>query len=59
MEPDKRGRASLPIDVEVAFQALATAGTVDLPLVGGHVRLPGPGGRWRPTAMGPSLWPSP
>jgi hypothetical protein len=33
LEPDKRCPASLPIDVEVALQALATAGTVDLPLV--------------------------
>jgi len=33
LEPDKRCPASLPIDVEVALRALATAGTVDLPLV--------------------------
>jgi hypothetical protein len=35
LEPDKRAPASLPVDVEVAFQALATAGTVDVPLVRG------------------------
>jgi hypothetical protein len=29
LEPDKRCPASLPVDVETAFQALATAGTVD------------------------------
>jgi hypothetical protein len=29
LEPDKRCPASLPIDIETAFQALATAGTVD------------------------------
>src|SRR5215471_123173 len=29
LEPDKRCPASLPIDVEVALQALATAGTID------------------------------
>jgi hypothetical protein len=29
LEPDKRCPASLPVDVEVAFQALATAGTAD------------------------------
>ncbi len=29
LEPDKRCPASLPIDVEIALQALATAGTVD------------------------------
>jgi hypothetical protein len=33
LEPDKRCPASLPIDVEVALQAMATAGTVDMPLV--------------------------
>jgi hypothetical protein len=29
LEPDKRCPFSLPVDVEIAFQALATAGTVD------------------------------
>jgi hypothetical protein len=29
LEPDKRCPASLPVDVETAFQALATAGTID------------------------------
>lgn len=33
LEPDKRCPASLPIDVEVAFQTLAAAGTVDEPMV--------------------------
>jgi hypothetical protein len=33
LEPDKRCPASLPIDVETAFQALATAGTVDREMV--------------------------
>jgi len=33
LEPDKRCPASLPIDVEIALQALATAGTIDRPLV--------------------------
>ncbi len=33
LEPDKRCPASLPADVEVAFQALAAAGTVDGPMV--------------------------
>jgi hypothetical protein len=33
LEPDKRCPASLPIDVEVALQALAAAGTVDHALV--------------------------
>jgi hypothetical protein len=33
LEPDKRCPASLPIDVECALQAIATARTVDLPLV--------------------------
>src|SRR5712691_7784769 len=33
LEPDKRCPASLPIDVETAFQALATAGTVDHDMV--------------------------
>ncbi len=33
LEPDKRCPASLPIDVECALQAMATARTVDLPLV--------------------------
>jgi hypothetical protein len=33
LEPDKRCPASLPIDVEVALQALATAGAVDQALV--------------------------
>lgn len=33
LEPDKRCPASLPIDVEVALQALAAAGTVDHSLV--------------------------
>jgi hypothetical protein len=33
LEPDKRCPASLPIDVEIALQALATAGTVDQPMV--------------------------
>jgi hypothetical protein len=33
LEPDKRCPASLPIDVETAFQALATAGTVDPDMV--------------------------
>src|SRR5258708_9000247 len=32
LEPDKRCPASLPIDVEIALQALATAGTVDQPM---------------------------
>src|ERR1700722_20600579 len=35
LEPDKRVPASLPIDVEVAFQALVTVGAVDLPMVRG------------------------
>src|SRR5689334_1991540 len=35
LEPDKRCPASLPIDVEVALQALVTAGTSDNLLVGG------------------------
>ena len=33
LEPDKRCPASLPVDVETAFQALATAGTVDRDMV--------------------------
>jgi hypothetical protein len=33
LEPDKRCPFSLPIDVEIAFQALATAGTVDHDMV--------------------------
>jgi hypothetical protein len=33
LEHDKRCPASLPIDVETAFQALATAGTVDHDMV--------------------------
>jgi hypothetical protein len=33
LEPDKRCPASLPIDVETAFQALATVGTVDPEMV--------------------------
>jgi hypothetical protein len=33
LEPDKRCPASLPVDVEVALQALVTAQTLDLPLV--------------------------
>jgi hypothetical protein len=33
LEPDKRCPASLPIDVEVALQALAAVGAADLPLV--------------------------
>ncbi len=33
LEPDKRCPASLPIDIEVAFQTLVTAGTVDEPMV--------------------------
>lgn len=33
LEPDKRCPASLPADVEVAFQVLAAAGTVDGPMV--------------------------
>jgi hypothetical protein len=33
LEPDKRCPASLPIDVETAFQALAAAGTVDSTMV--------------------------
>jgi hypothetical protein len=33
LEPDKRCPASLPIDVETAFQALAAAGTVDHAMV--------------------------
>lgn len=33
LEPDKRCPASLPIDVETAFAALATAGTVDHEMV--------------------------
>ena len=33
LEPDKRCPASLPIDVETAFQALAAAGTVDYDMV--------------------------
>jgi len=33
LEPDKRCPASLPIDVEVAFQALATAGAADHTMV--------------------------
>jgi hypothetical protein len=35
LEPDKRCPASLPIDVECALAAMATANTVDLPLVHG------------------------
>lgn len=35
LEPDKRCPASLPIDVEVALQALVTAGAADEQLVGG------------------------
>jgi hypothetical protein len=35
LEPDKRCPASLPIDVEVALQALVTAGTTDEQLVSG------------------------
>lgn len=35
LEPDKRCPASLPIDVEVALQAMAAADVVDLPLVHG------------------------
>ncbi|GAA2692314.1 hypothetical protein [Actinoplanes palleronii] len=34
LEPDKRCPASLPIDVETAFQALAAAGTTDHSLLG-------------------------
>jgi hypothetical protein len=33
LEPDKRCPASLPIDVEVALQALTAVGAADLPLV--------------------------
>lgn len=33
LEPDKRCPASLPVDVETAFQALATAGAVDHEMV--------------------------
>src|SRR5215472_6999881 len=33
LEPDKRCPASLPIDVEAAFQALAAAGSVDQEMV--------------------------
>src|SRR5215472_9829182 len=33
LEPDKRCPASLPIDVETAFQALATVGTIDTGMV--------------------------
>jgi hypothetical protein len=33
LEPDKRCPASLPIDVEMAFQAMATAGTADQGMV--------------------------
>jgi hypothetical protein len=33
LEPDKRCPASLPIDAEIALQALLMAGTVDAPLV--------------------------
>ncbi|CAN5341754.1 hypothetical protein BH20ACT9_BH20ACT9_15820 [soil metagenome] len=33
LEPDKRCPASLPIDVEVAFQTLVAVGTVDAPMV--------------------------
>jgi hypothetical protein len=33
LEPDKRCPASLPIDIETAFQALAAAGTVDRAMV--------------------------
>jgi hypothetical protein len=33
LEPDKRCPASLPIDVEFAFQALAAAGTIDRDMV--------------------------
>jgi hypothetical protein len=33
LEPDKRCPASLPIDVEIAFQAMATAGTADPEMV--------------------------
>jgi hypothetical protein len=34
LEPDKRCPASLPIDVEVAFQAMAAAGAADAGMVG-------------------------
>ena len=34
LEPDKRCPASLPIDVEIAFQALAAAGAADAGLLG-------------------------
>jgi hypothetical protein len=34
LEPDKRCPASLPVDVEVAIEALATAGTADAGLLG-------------------------
>ena len=34
LEPDKRCPASLPIDVEIAFQALAAAGAADAGMVG-------------------------
>jgi len=34
LEPDKRCPASLPIDVEIAFQALAAAGSADARLLG-------------------------
>lgn len=34
LEPDKRCPASLPIDTEIAFQALATAGAADASLLG-------------------------
>lgn len=34
LEPDKRCPASLPIDVEIAFQAMAAAGAADAAMVG-------------------------
>ncbi|MFD0581644.1 hypothetical protein [Dactylosporangium darangshiense] len=34
LEPDKRCPASLPIDVEIAFQAMAAAGTADAKMLG-------------------------
>ena len=59
LEPDTRCPASLPIYVETAFQALATAGAVDGPMALARLRVPGPhrgrGGR----PAGPSRSPSP
>ncbi len=44
LEPDVRCPASLPVDVEVAFQALATARAADRGVGAGRLRLFGQGG---------------